>query len=863
MEIPPSLNVIQIGMKPMSDASETGANVPGQPQGIPSGFREAFHRILAGNPGGKDIDLVRHVLEGRGVRIDGNANGAMIVTGDGNIVISNADPEAVRVLVERLFPPHLHQLRPPSKVFTGRSLQLQKILEAREQGGATITGLRGLGGIGKTALALVAADRMKADYPDAQILLDLRGTSPDPVPPEELLARVIRAFHPGARLPESMDELVPLYHSTLHGKRVLILADNAAGADQVRHLVPTEGSCLLITSRFRFHLTGWQPIDVSELEPEEAQTLLRALAPRLTEQQAVDLAHACGCLPLALALAGGALCAREEIQPDAYVVSLNQNGERLRHLDKHMHQTDEELGMAASLSLSFELLPTELGKFWCALSVFPAGFDDAAAGAVIGTAKDMALERLGDLWCCGLVESEKQGRYRLHDLARDFATAQSSKQECSTLATLHAQHYLKVLNHANDLYLQGGYQVEAALALFDMERINFDAGQAWAAEKTKEDRQAASLAKDYPSGWDLLDLRLHPKSHIQWLEAALQAARLLKDRHSEGIHLGNLGQAYIKLGELQQAIDHIMQGLAIDEEIGDIHGKMVDLSNLGIAHIALGEVRKAIVFAEKALSIAETINSSKEIGQNLRNLGIAYRTLNEYKKALGYYTRALAVAQRQGNPREEASVLRAVGNVHFCMGDMEEALSHSTRALEMDRKLGDSRGECGDLIAIGLVYANQDKFQDAITNFQAAITISRVNNDRQAEAGALNNLGLVLRGENNFEQAMDCFDKSIQIARQIRDKHGEASALGDRGLAKLRIGEARPAISDFEKQLVLSLQLEDLRGQGHASFNTALAWMHLQEPHRAIPWAERALTLLREIESPHADQVARALSEWR
>ena len=130
-------------------------------------------------------------------------------------------------------PPALHQLPPPPADFTGREAELAELLQAIEGGGATISGLRGMGGVGKTALALMLAERLAPRYPDAQFFLDLQGTARQPLAPTEAMAHVVRAYQPTVRLPGSEAELGAMYRSLLHGQRALLLMDNAASAGQV------------------------------------------------------------------------------------------------------------------------------------------------------------------------------------------------------------------------------------------------------------------------------------------------------------------------------------------------------------------------------------------------------------------------------------------------------------------------------------------------------------------------------------------------------------------------------------------------------------------------------------------------------
>jgi uncharacterized protein YciI len=304
----------------------------------------------------------------------------------------------------------LHQLPAPPRDFTGRQTELDELMAQVRQRGITITGLRGLGGIGKTALALVLAERLAPDYPDAQFYVNLKGASDAPMTPAEAMAHVIRAYHPTAKLPESQAELHPLYCSVLHSQRALLLLDDARGAAQVEPLLPPKSCLVLVTSRQHFALPGLYAKDLNVMPEDEATALLLRIAERI-DGHAGELARLCGYLPLALRVSASALAERAMIGVDTYVERLKDAGKRLELVD-------------ASLSLSCDLLEQELQQLWRSLAVFPADFAVDAAAAVWGIGQETAAEALDELRRYSLVEwEEAAGRCRLHDLARLFAEA--------------------------------------------------------------------------------------------------------------------------------------------------------------------------------------------------------------------------------------------------------------------------------------------------------------------------------------------------------------------------------------------------------------------------------------------------------
>ncbi len=218
----------------------------------------------------KLLSRVRQVIVSgeRNVSVGGDLSNSVIFTGDRYVI---------NVPTASVFNP-LHQLPSPPHDFTGRAEELGEMLAALDRG-ANISGLQGLGGVGKTALALKLADEIKDRYPDAKFYLDLRGVSDKPLTPAEAMAHIIRAYLLTDLLPQSEAELQPLYRSVLHDQRTLLLMDNARDDAQVRPLIPPPSCLLLITSRRHFTLPQMAARRLGALPPEDAVRLLRKVAP--------------------------------------------------------------------------------------------------------------------------------------------------------------------------------------------------------------------------------------------------------------------------------------------------------------------------------------------------------------------------------------------------------------------------------------------------------------------------------------------------------------------------------------------------------------------------------------------------------
>src|ERR1035437_7647912 len=339
----------------------------------------------------------------------------------------------------------LHQLTPPVSDFTGREAKLDELRKKVKQGGVAITGVRGMGGAGKTELARRLAAELKADYPDAQIELDLKGVSPQPLSPADVLSAILRVFYPTAQLPERTEQLAALLPQTLEDKHTLLLLDNAKDAHQIAPLLPPPPGCLvLVTSRQHFALPGLDPVNLGVMEPPEARALLLKIAPSIGPDAAV-LADLCGWLPLALRLAASFLAVHERIAPADYVRQLHDSRQRIRLLDKAQELTDEDLGLGTSFTLSFQQLPPEQQQGFTQLAVFPASFDRAAVAAVWTVEESAASGALDLLLGLSLLEWNRETqRFELHDLLREFADSHAKPDELDAAKRRHAEHFVRV-----------------------------------------------------------------------------------------------------------------------------------------------------------------------------------------------------------------------------------------------------------------------------------------------------------------------------------------------------------------------------------------------------------------------------------
>jgi|GEM_PF-1999601 len=614
---------------------------------------------------------------------------------------------------ERALPSNL----PTVRDFIGRGGELGDLRESYKNGKRVFL-LHGVGGVGKTALALEFAAEIKGNYA-AHILVDMQGLNRPTLAAEAAMYEVVKQFEPKIPATLSPNDLHGLYAQFLTEHSTLLVLDNADDALQIEPLNVLENSCLLVTSRRRFDLAAGEIYEVEKMSETDANKLLISIAgaERLGEKVA-ELAERCGRLPLALRAAASALKKNRLIAIESYIGKLQDRKERLRLQDP----TRQNLTVEAAFDLSYELLGADLQLRWRQLAVFPADFGADGVATVWSTHMDNAQETLNELDGYSLlVVDEETGRFALHDLARDYTTEKLTSAELAAVQRLHAKHYAQLLRFVQ-IKRKDDYQ--GALVLLDLEWNNITAGQKWSADLADTDKEAARTCLDYSGyGTQFVALRLHPREFIEWQTVAFTAAKKLEAKQAQGNHLGNLGTAYRNLGDHRKAIEYHEQALEISRQIGDRRGESSHLTNMGIAYKYSGEHRQAIEYFEQALEISRDIGERQYEGNILGNLGLAYRHLGEYRKAIEYVEQGLEVSRDIGDQRDEGSQLGGLGIAYLNLGEYQTAIEYLKQALEISRLIGDRQNEGIHLSNFGIAYQSLGETEKACGLWQEALAI--------------------------------------------------------------------------------------------------------------------------------------------
>lgn len=679
--------------------------------------------------------------------------------------------EIYKAVLEPLRPAAPHQIDGPPPYFTGRENELSELRDGMARSSVAVSGISGMGGMGKTALALQLAAELKTRYCDADLYLDLRGVESPPLSVTAALQILIRPFvSPTEQLSNNVAELRGRYLSALREQRAVVLLDNAKDAAQVAPLLPPASCAVIVTSRQFFTRPGLKPIRLGKLPPDKACALLLEIESRIGNC-AAEMARLLDYLPLGLRLAASAVAHSINLTPQAYLARLADAHTRLGLTDDTPLEGPRSI--EATIQLSYDLLDATQQARWLRLAVFAAPFDDAAAAALWEMDAEGANTALTGLLDFSMVEFDAAtARYRLHDLARDFAWARLNENGTESYAAQlrHAVHYLWTIAEAQRLFLEGDEAFLQGLKLFDSERVNIEAGQSWAQLHAANNTDAARLCMEYPNvGAQVLLLRLTARERIGWLDAARAATQQLQNSEMEEATLGNLGKAHQDLDDLQHAIELFKQQLDTARKIGNRRGECDALANRGAAYKNWYKPRCAIILCKEALKIAREIPCRRGEGFALGVLGSCYKNLGESHRAIEFYEQQLIILSEIGDRKSEGYTLGNIGTAYRALGKSHLAIEFFTQQRDIARKIGDRWSEGYVLGNIGLAYADLGQTRRALEFYKKSIAIERKIGKLHGEGYSLLHASVALDELGDRTQAVVYAEAALKIFEQIKN----------------------------------------------------------------------------------------------
>ncbi|WP_158630295.1 AfsR/SARP family transcriptional regulator [Glycomyces terrestris] len=531
------------------------------------------------------------------------------------------------------------QLPADSVHFTGRSGQL-KALDALLGPGPQVAVLSGIGGSGKTTLALHWAHRVREQFPDGQLYVNLRGFDrAAPLTPLDALAGFLRALGvPTEAIPSDADEASALLRSRLADTRTLVILDNARNSQQVIPLLPATAGCVaVVTSRSRLPdlaaLRDVRQVTVGALDGDESVRLLESLVgPERVAREpeaAQRIAQLCAGLPLALRIVGTNL--------DGQHLSLAETATALEGRDRLAHlavEGDPTMTVAAAFDLSYQALEPEEELLYLNLACVPGtDFSKDLACALVTWEPASAERLLANLVAAHRVEEYRPGRYRFHDLVREYARQKAE-------AAFDPAAIQRLREQVVEWYAKG----TAALPVEEYRNI-----------------VAAFLEwNGHPTVSRLLT-RLVAFADAGYREESTDSPYELPE-------LAKVAQLAIETGvESAEPMDAVRAYALAD----------------AVAY-ASGEMHQSKVFAEKTLENLRRTPHGDATGKARNDLATTLIQLGRYREAVSLLREAVVAAEHSGKRYVQVEVLTSLGTVLRHMGIFAEAEALLLKARELD-----------------------------------------------------------------------------------------------------------------------------------------------------------------------------------
>ncbi|MFE7559433.1 BTAD domain-containing putative transcriptional regulator [Kitasatospora sp. NPDC057500] len=696
-------------------------------------------------------------------------------------------------------PPRPAQLPPDAADFTGRTAPVRVLCEALaappEDGGAperpqqalVVATVVGMGGVGKTALALHVAHRVREAYPDGQLYADLRGSDPVPADPEAVLSGFLVALGvPADAVPDGLDARSALFRSVVDGRRLLLVLDNAKDAAQIRPLLPGAVGCaVLTTGRTRpAGLPATVQVDLDVFQPDEALDLLgRTIgAQRLAAEPdaARELVVACGHLPLAVRIVAARLAAR----PGWTVETLS------RRLQVERRRIDElrigDLAVAAAFELSYRQLTDDQARaFRLVASVDGPDIGLPAAAALLDLDEYDAEDLLEALVDVAMVESPFPGRYRYHDLLRAFARrrpAQGSDTGGGTgggadgggEAVAARDRLLDHLLATACTAFQHAVPGDPAAGALGPARSpgvplsGRDAAREWAGvEGTGAVALAAQVAADTAAGRGpalraAIDLLI-----------ALTPFVLTPPSRQLAATADALAEAAARDGDVRaEGRAHFLRG------------------NVALAATRLDAAEAA---SRRAVEAARAAGDSVVLRQALNDLGLICQFLSRYDEAVDHYDEALLLANRLGHRSGALVTTVNAALARVRSGRADEAVTICHEVLAELRTRQDDAGRAYTLYVLGLALHALGRHEEAVTWFGECLAVSVAAGLRDRAAHARYRLADSLRELGRADEALEHAEQALELCVELGAERDQAQALVVLGCALADLGRGAEA----------------------------------------------------------------------
>ncbi|TBO59938.1 tetratricopeptide repeat protein [Streptomyces kasugaensis] len=809
----------------------------------------------------------------------------------------------------------LHTLPRDVVAFTGRDSELRRLLRTADTRAAEVLAIHtidGMPGVGKTALVTHAAHLLADRYPDGQLFVHLAAhTSGQPPadPAEVLAALLLGAGVAPQHIPDGVEARAALWRARLAGKRVLLVLDDAASRTQIEPLLPSSGGCLvLITSRRRLlALDGTVPLPLETLPPKQATALFTRLIHRnVTEKEseaAAEVVKLCGYLPLAIRLLAAHLAHHPTWDIATYAHEFATAQDLLGELEAG------DRAVTAAFDLSYHALSADQQRLFRRLCLHPGPeIGTYAAAALDDLSLAQARRRLNALYTDHFIDEPAPGRYRMHDLIREYALALAAGDPDDdrqyAIIRLYA-YYQRVAQVAKYFFsfprpeaaadeapvpIAELVNREQALAWVRTERPNLIACVNYAALHRQHTRviQLTDAMSSFPSEenhWQE-DISLYEKAltaarhsgdrlaqanalrHLCWTqlsggqysapadlaEQALALYRSIGHQHGEANALHALCHTRRLTGRYEAATDLAEQALTLHKSLGDRHGEAKGLLALAwLRRVATAEYEAATALAEQALALYKSLEHQIGEASALCELRVIRQLSGEYDAAADLAGKALVLYRNLGNRYGEALALQGLSRAQEAIGDYEAAADFAEQALALYRTLGDRHGEAEGLQALGKVRLATGDHETAAVLAEQALAIYRALNFGHGEANALHALAQTRYLSGAFETATELLAQARALFQSFGDDHGEAEVLNSTGALLAQSSGPAESLVAYRQALQLARRAQAPLEEAKALEGVARTQMRCGQRQAALDGLRVAVAIYQRIGAAEAE----------
>lgn len=717
---------------------------------------------------------------------------------------------------------------PPTELI-GRERELSDIGELL--GRTRLLTLTGMGGAGKTRLAIESARRALDAFPDGVAWVELAALRDGALLPQAIAA--VMQVNPRAG-----SDVLDALGDHLRSQRCLLVLDNCehlvgACAMVVQRLLATALELkILVTSREPLRLSGEVTWRVPPLSlPEEEDDLAR-LGEREAVRLFVERARAVDphfTLKVENATHIGAICRRVDgiplaIELAAARVRLLTPGQIAARLDDCFHllasggrdSEPRQRTLRATLDWSYDLLSEEQRQLFSRVAIFAGGFALEAVEAVCpgeGLAADEVLEGLGGLVEKSLVvveEARGEARYRLLEPVRQYAAELlRSPPEAGALPRRHAGYFLQLAETLEPRLTSAGQA--GAVERLEVEHDDLRSAMRYFLEQ----RDAGSATRLGASLWRFWQTRGYLTEGRQWLGSALElpcpvaadshadrAARAARARALQGA--GVLAWAQ---GEYAEARRDFEESLDLFDQLADLEGTAALQNNLGVIALHLGEYGRATGLFEASLQGRRVLGNRLGVATVLNNLGATAGKQGDPARAFRYYEESLAIQREVGYTQGVAVSVTNLGASAYDQGDLTLARKHFQEALELRRLLGDRAGVADSLLKLGRVALRSGDVEQARADYAAGAELLRRLGDRERIANVLMGAAVISGQAGDETRAL----RLLGAADALRQAMGAPLTAEER--------TERDELLDMLRARLNGVAVEALRAEG-----SALGW---------------------------------------